>query len=52
MEHIYFITIRGEVMQNKCFNCRFWFSCKRASSEIKNCEWFKETNVKEVKNGK
>lgn len=39
-------------MQNKCFNCLWFFSCKRASPEIKNCEWFKETNVKEVKNGK
>ena len=27
-------------MQNKCFNCKWFFSCKKAAPEIKNCEYF------------
>lgn len=38
-------------MQNKCFNCKWFFSCKKADPYIKNCEYFKETNVKGVENG-
>ena len=27
-------------MQNKCFNCKWWFNCKKADTRIENCEWF------------
>jgi hypothetical protein len=27
-------------MQNKCFNCQYFMTCKKASPEIKNCDWF------------
>lgn len=37
-------------MQNKCFNCMWFFSCKREDKDTakNNCEFFVETNVKEV----
>ena len=42
----------GLGMQNKCFNCLWFFSCSRQDKEPnkENCEYFKETNVKEVTN--
>lgn len=35
-------------MQNKCFNCKWFFTCNKSDEKIKNCNWFNETNVKEV----
>lgn len=39
-------------MQNKCYNCKWFFSCKRSDKDPakKNCEYFECTNVKEVVN--
>lgn len=37
-------------MKNKCFNCKWFFSCKRADPQEKDCEYFEETNIKEVIN--
>ena len=39
-------------MQNKCFNCMWFFSCKRTDKDPtkKNCIHFQETNIKEVVN--
>lgn len=36
-------------MQNKCFNCKYWFSCKKADPSIKDCESFKEMEIKNEK---
>lgn len=36
-------------MQNKCFNCKYFFSCKRANEKTTNCEWFVENDIEEVK---
>lgn len=41
----------GWRVQNKCFNCKWFFSCKKASEEIERCEWFAETEVKSVSKG-
>lgn len=37
-------------MMNKCFNCKWFFSCKRLDKnpEKENCIYFEETDVKEV----
>ena len=39
-------------MQNKCFNCKWFFSCNRQDKdpEKENCIYFEPTNIKEVKN--
>lgn len=38
-------------MRNKCFNCKFFITCKRSDKDPKkeNCIYFQETDVKEVK---
>lgn len=33
-------------MQNKCFNCQYWFTCKKADPNIKDCEYFKGMEIK------
>lgn len=35
-------------MQNKCFNCLYFFSCNKADQNTKECLYFKETNIKEI----
>ena len=27
-------------MKNKCINCKWFASCKKASDKIEDCEWF------------
>lgn len=31
-------------MQNKCFNCAYFMSCKKADPNIKDCLYFNESN--------
>lgn len=33
-------------MQNKCFNCAYFMSCKKADPYVQNCDYFKPTEIK------
>lgn len=39
-------------MLKKCFNCKWFFSCKKADPSVENCLYFVETNIKEIKKEK
>ena len=34
-------------MQNKCFNCLYFFSCKRADENTINCDKFEPRSTKQ-----
>lgn len=35
-------------MLRKCFNCKWFFTCKKADPSINDCLYFSETEVKEI----
>ena len=36
-------------MKNRCYNCKYFMTCKKSDPNVKDCKWFSETIVKEIK---